>query len=255
MLTVGRVASLMFAAGRLTDFVGDLTKMVLDNGPGYICLANVHMLVTATRDRDLQGVMQKALFVAPDGMPLVWLLRRQGFSDVERIAGYDLTIRMCEMAEREGIPVNFYGSTPETINALKNAISRAFPALRVVGYAAPPILPDRPGVDMGVVDHIKASGARIVFVGLGCPKQEFWMAAYSPHLPAILIGVGAAFDFLAGTIRRAPWWMQKAGLEWLYRLFQEPVRLWKRYLVTHTLFTLMVLKEILKGRNQRSERP
>jgi len=117
------------------------------------------------------------------------------------------------------------------------------------------MLPEKPEVDMEVLGRIKNSGARIVFVGLGCPKQEFWMSAYSPHLPAVLIGVGAAFDFLAGTVRRAPAWMQKAGLEWLHRLLQEPLRLWRRYLLTNTLFAIIVLKAILKGANRPPDRP
>jgi N-acetylglucosaminyldiphosphoundecaprenol N-acetyl-beta-D-mannosaminyltransferase len=220
----------------------------------YVCLANVHMAVAASRDRELHSVIQNAFIVGPDGMPLTWLLKRQGFIEAERIAGSDLALKMCELAARGRIAVSFYGSTTQTLVALTESLLHRFPGLKIVDCESLPMLPEKPKVDMEVVRRIKNSGARIVFVGLGCPKQEFWMAAYSPHLPAVLIGVGAAFDFIAGTIKRAPVWMQKRGLEWVYRLLQEPLRLWKRYVFTNTLFVLMVLKEMLKGTNHRSRR-
>jgi N-acetylglucosaminyldiphosphoundecaprenol N-acetyl-beta-D-mannosaminyltransferase len=212
----------------------------------YICLANVHMLVIGARNRDLQNVMQKAILVLPDGMPLIWLLKRRGFPQAERITGTDLTLKICEMAANKGIPVGFYGSTTETLEALKVSLLHMFPHLRVTYCESPPILPERPELDVQTADRLKKSGTEIVFVSLGCPKQEFWMAAHSPHVPAVLIGVGAAFDFIAGSIKRAPLWMQRWGLEWFYRLCQEPTRLWRRYLVTNVLFTLMVLRELLK---------
>jgi N-acetylglucosaminyldiphosphoundecaprenol N-acetyl-beta-D-mannosaminyltransferase len=249
MLPVGRVANVMIAAGRLTDYVGDLTRLVLDNAQGYVCLANVHMVVTASRNRDLQAVMDKAIYLAPDGMPLVWLLKRQGFAQAQRIPGADLTLRTCEFAAREGIAVGFYGSTGGTIEALKGSLFHKFPQLRIAYCESPPTLSEKPEVDMQVVARLKKSGARIIFVGLGCPKQEFWMAAHSSHLPAVLIGVGAAFDFLAGTLKRAPLWIQSYGMEWFYRLCQEPGRLWKRYLVLNTLFAWMVIKEMVRKKS------
>jgi N-acetylglucosaminyldiphosphoundecaprenol N-acetyl-beta-D-mannosaminyltransferase len=212
----------------------------------YICLANAHMLVTANNNREFLGILEKAEVVAPDGLPLVWLLRYQGAHGAERVSGTDLTLNVCKVAAKKGMPVSFVGSTPETLEALEKSLSRRFPGLKAVAFEPLPALPERPKVDFDIVRGIQNSGARIIFVGLGCPKQEFWMSAYSPHLPAVLIGVGAAFDFLGGTVRRAPAWMQKAGLEWLHRLLQEPLRLWRRYLLTNTLFAIMVLKELLK---------
>jgi len=249
MIPVGRVTNVMIVASRLTDFVGDLTRLVLDNAQGYVCLANVHMVVTASRNRDLQAVMDKAIYLAPDGMPLVWLLKRQGFAQAQRIPGADLTLRTCEFAAREGIAVGFYGSTAGTIEALKGSLLHKFPQLRIAYCESPPTLSEKPEVDMQVVARLKKSGARIIFVGLGCPKQEFWMAAHSFHLPAVLIGVGAAFEFLAGTLKRAPLWIQNCGMEWCYRLCQEPGRLWKRYLVLNTLFAWMVMKEMVSKKS------
>lgn len=246
MLALGPVADVMITACRFSDFVSDLTESIFANVSGYVCLANVHMMVTSTRNRDLQSIMQKATFVVPDGMPLIWLLKRQGFAQAERIPGADLTLKMCEVAAREKIGVCFYGSTAETITALKTSLSGKFPQLKVTYCESPPMVPEKSEPDIYAVDRLKHSGAKIIFVGLGCPKQEFWMAAHSPYLPAVLIGVGAAFDFLAGTLKRAPLWMQGCGMEWFYRLCQEPGRLWKRYLIMNTLFFWIVMKERVK---------
>jgi len=249
MFALGHLSDPALSGARLADFVGDLMKLVLDNKGGYVCLANVHMLVEASRNRELRNIIEQANLVAPDGMPLIWLLKRRGFTQAERITGTDLTLRICEMAAKERIPVGFYGSTTETLDALKSTLLHRFPHLRVTHSESPPILPERPELDVQTVDRLKESGGRIIFVGLGCPKQEFWMAAHSPHVPAVLIGVGAAFDFIAGTIKRAPLWMQKSGLEWFYRLCREPGRLWKRYLVANTLFLWMVMKETVSKRS------
>jgi len=145
------------------------------------------------------------------------------------------------------MPVYFYGGSSETIVRLKKFMGKRFPSLQAF-YESPPLLSEQPAVDSDVVSRIRASGSRIVFVGLGCPKQEFWMAAYTPHLPALLIGVGAVFDFLAGTCPRAPVWMQKLGLEWLHRLATQPRKTWRRYATTNPVFVWHVLKEYFGAR-------
>jgi N-acetylglucosaminyldiphosphoundecaprenol N-acetyl-beta-D-mannosaminyltransferase len=202
---------------------------------GYVCVANAHMMVTARQRPELAQALRNALYVTSDGMPLVWTLRSKGWS-AERVAGPDLTVRLCEEAAKAGVPVYFYGSGPETLRTLVEAVKGRFPGLRVAGAESPPRLDEKPAFDAAAAGKIADSGAGLVFVGLGCPKQELWMAAHSAEIPAVLVGVGAAFDFLAGSLRRAPLWMQKCGLEWLFRLLMEPRRLWKRYLVTNSLF-------------------
>ena len=249
MFALGHLPDPALSGARLPDFVGDLMKLVLDNEGGYVCLANVHMLVAAARNGELRNIIQKGNLVAPDGMPLIWLLKRRGFPEAERIPGTDLTLKVCETAAREGIAVGFYGSTTETLDALRKSLLHRFPQLNITFCESPPLLPEKPEVDRRVVDRLITSGTKIVFVGLGCPKQEFWMAAHSPHVPAVLIGVGAAFDFIADRIKRAPLWMQKGGLEWFYRLCREPRRLWKRYLVVNTLFVWMVMKEMVSKKS------
>lgn len=204
--------------------------------PGYVCMANVHMLTTARHDIELASVLKNARYVFSDGMPVVWVLRFLGFSGAERVPGPDLVPELCMRSSDEGIPVYFYGGTQQTIDTLMKCLANDYPGLRIVGSESPPLLAQHPDVDMGAIERIKNSGAKLVFVGLGCPKQEFWMASQASYLPALMLGVGAAFDFLAGTKNRAPEWMQRCGLEWVFRLCSEPGRLWKRYLVTNTLF-------------------
>jgi len=242
-LRKGSVLGCPVTVGNLTLVSDHIINAAKQEDYGYVCIANVHMVTTARRDMRLRPAMEGAGIVTSDGMPLVWELRRQGYDEAERVAGPDLLVLLCELAQEEELPVYFFGGSVETIKRLQAAVAKRFPSLKVAGYESPPMIPQFPEVEPEVIERIKTSGAKIVFVGLGCPKQEFWMGAYSPHLPAVLIGVGAAFDFLAGTKQRAPGWMQRAGLEWLFRLASEPGRLWKRYLVTNSLFLWYLMRE------------
>ncbi len=253
MLKTGQVIGLPVTVGSTANIAEKIGRKANMGHGGYVCVANVHMVTTARRNEKLRKIMEKSLLVTADGLPLVWVLRQNGFKEAERVTGTDLTLKLCETAADEGIPVYFYGGSPDTIRTLKAFIAKKYPDLNVVGYESPPSLPLEPEIDQGVVDRISKSGARIVFVGLGCPKQEYWMAAYTSNLPAILIGVGAAFDFLAGTSKRAPVWIQKLGLEWLHRLATEPEKTWKRYATTNPLFVWMVVKEYVKGMAQREK--
>jgi len=225
------------------DMVAEsLLEKAKSSQPSYVCVANVHMLVTAKKTADLLSVMNEAALVCSDGMPLVWELRRQGYPQAERVSGPDLVLRVCELAEQDGVPVYFFGGSDRVAGLLEQRLHAAYPRLNVVGLEAPPILPERMQMDSDLVRKIKASGAKIVFVGLGCPKQEYWMHTYVNQLDAVLVGVGAAFDFIAGSKRRAPAWMQSYGLEWFFRLCSEPRRLWKRYLYTNMTYLYLLSK-------------
>jgi N-acetylglucosaminyldiphosphoundecaprenol N-acetyl-beta-D-mannosaminyltransferase len=210
----------------------------------YVVLANVHVVVTASTEPDFGAVVAAADMATPDGAPIAWMLRKLGHNGQERVSGPDLMWALLGRCAAVGLPVYLYGSTPQTLNALIERTSAAFPALRVAGFESPPFRALTAEEDNQAVERINTSGAGLVFVGLGCPKQEHWMLAHRGRVNAVMLGVGAAFDFHAGTVSRAPIWMREHGLEWLHRLASEPRRLWKRYLVTNTLFVLMAARQL-----------
>nr|BAL53469.1 N-acetylglucosaminyldiphosphoundecaprenol [uncultured Chloroflexota bacterium]BAL55909.1 N-acetylglucosaminyldiphosphoundecaprenol [uncultured Chloroflexota bacterium] len=214
----------------------------------YVCAANVHMVMEAYDDPIFREMVNAADLVTPDGMPLVWVLRRLGFSRQERVYGPTLTLLVAEEAAQRGIPIGFYGGQPEAAQGISENLSRRFPGLQVAYCYSPPFRPLMPEEDEQVVQAINASGARILFVGLGCPKQERWMATHKGRVRAVMLGVGAAFDFLAGRIPQAPPWLQQMGLEWFFRLIHEPRRLWKRYFYHNPRFVFLTFITLLRKR-------
>ena len=216
--------------------------------PGMVCVANVDMVTRAVSDRKLAGVMARAYTVVTDGMPLVWVLRSRGLNACRRVYGPQLTRDLCALAAQTGMPVFFFGGAQVELDRMQHQLLVDNPALRIVGAISPPMLPAEPHLDDAIADIINASGARLVFVSLGCPKQEYWMAAHASRVNATMVGVGLAFAQIAGLKRQAPSWMQATGLEWLYRLFQEPGRLWRRYLVGNSRFVWYLAIELINGR-------
>ncbi len=209
-----------------------------------VAVCNVHVVVSASRDTAYRDVINNADMALPDGAPIAWMLRRLGFAGQPRISGPDLMLKLCSRCAEESLPVYFYGGMETTLAALHEQLRASLPSLKIGGMEAP-LLGSIKEEDAGLVARINGSGAGIVFVGLGCPRQERWIAEHRGRVNAVMIGVGAAFDYHAGTIRRAPEWMQNAGLEWLHRLGSEPRRLWKRYLITNTLFLIYVARQLL----------
>lgn len=212
----------------------------------YICICNVHSVVTAARDPDFMKIINNADMATPDGAPIAWALRALGFPAQERINGPDLMWKYLEAAQRLHQTVFFYGSTDATLEKLRKCIAQQFPQLQVGGMHAPPFRPLAFEEDAAETATINRSGANVVFVGLGCPKQEQWMAAHQGKINAVMIGVGAAFDYHSGVVKRAPPWLQRHGLEWLYRLASEPRRLWKRYVITNTLFIIGFSRQLIR---------
>ena len=213
--------------------------------------ANVHVVVSAWRDAPYRRIVNAADMVLPDGAPVAWLLRRQGHAGQVRISGPDLMWSVLERCADLGIPVYFYGSTPQTLTALVARVQGTFPRVPIAGAESPPFRSLTDAEDSAVVERINASGAAVVLVGLGCPKQEHWVMAHRGRVNAVMVAIGAAFDFHAGQIRRAPRWMRDHGLEWLHRLLCEPRRLWKRYLVTNSFFLVGAAGQLLRGRKAR----
>lgn len=206
----------------------------------YICVGNVHTTVMAHDDAKYHEVQRNAAFVLPDGKPLSVYSRKHGFPEAERVTGPDLMLAL--FARRNGLRHYFYGSREETLALLREKMTAQYPHLEIVGMVSPPFRALSEAEDAAEVEKINASGADIIWVGLGAPKQENWMYEHMDRVNGVMIGVGAGFDYHAGNIRRAPMWMQKLSLEWLYRLFQDPKRLFKRYLVTNTRYLRLIHK-------------
>lgn len=210
----------------------------------YVCICNAHSVVTAGQDAAFGQVVEQADMATPDGAPVAWMIRKQGFKIQQRINGPDLMWRYCEQAAKRDESIFLYGATPKTLEILQQRLLAAFPGLKIADAWSPPFRALTEEEDADAVARINASGAGTVWVSLGCPKQELWMAAHRGRVNAVMIGVGAAFDYHAGTITRAPLWMQNSGLEWLHRLASEPRRLWRRYFVTNSLFVLGAMRQL-----------
>jgi len=211
----------------------------------YVCICNAHSVVTGTLDSLFRRVLDESDLSTPDGAPVAWFLRRTGYPDQERINGPDLMWKYCEVAASRGEPIFLYGGAQETLEMLVVRLRAEFPSLRIAGAYSPPFRALSESEDEEIVSLINASGAKTVWVSLGCPKQEIWMANHRGRIKAVMIGVGAAFDYHAGTIKRAPLWFQRNGLEWLHRLSSEPRRLWRRYLVTNSIFLVKAIRQLI----------
>ncbi|MDG3064862.1 WecB/TagA/CpsF family glycosyltransferase [Thauera mechernichensis] len=230
-----------------SDALGRLTDWGRERRSAVVCICNVHMAVTAGLDPELASVLDKADMVTPDGAPVAWAMRRAGFVSQERVNGPDLMWRYLAEAEKLGQVVFFFGGQDDVLAILREKMLATYPGLKIGGMVSPPFRALTAEEDQVYVDQINAAGAAVLFVGLGCPKQEKWMHAHRGRINAVMVGVGAAFDYHAGTIKRAPLWMQRYGLEWFHRLCSEPRRLWKRYLVTNTLFILGMARHGFKA--------
>lgn len=230
----------------LATAVDRIRRSVDDRTGGYVCLANAHTIVTCRRDERFRRIVNNAAMVTPDGMPLVWLSRRRGFTATQRVYGPDLLLALCRESVVRGWRHFFYGGAEGVPALLARRLTERFPGLTVAGVHSPPFRPLTDAQRAHAIDRIRHAGADIVWVGLGTPKQERCMAEFTEELPATtLIGIGAAFDFHAGLKKQAPRWMQRSGLEWLFRLCSEPRRLWRRYLLGNPYFIGLVLLQAL----------
>lgn len=218
----------------------------------YVCVSTVHMVMEGYDDRRFQRIVNEADLVTPDGMPLVWALRLLGVAAATRVYGPDLLPALCQEAAGRGVPVGFYGGTPEVLERMVAEVRRRWPSLSI-GYCwSPPFRPLTAAEDAEVVARINQSGVRLLFVGLGCPKQERWMAEHRDRLALVMVGVGAAFDFLAGTKRQAPRLLQRTGLEWCFRLATEPRRLWRRYLYHNPRYLGLFMRQLIAHRGAKN---
>lgn len=218
----------------------------------YICVSNVHTTVMAYDRPSYRKVQNEAALRLPDGGPLSTVSRKWGYGDARRVTGPDLMGELFAEAGKSKLRMYFYGSKDSVLEDLKKNIEEKYPSVLIAGMYSPPFRTLTPEEDEEIIQRINAADPDIVFIGLGAPKQEIWMNTHKGKINAVMIGVGAGFDYYAGRIKRAPRWMQRANLEWLYRLCQEPGRLLKRYLVTNTKFVYLVIKETIRGRKGKN---
>ena len=218
-----------------------LTKNLENLRGKYICVSNVHTTVMSYEDEQYRNIQNSAAMVLPDGKPLSVVSRLRGYKEAQKVSGPDLMPEMFKVSEEKGYTHYFYGSTEETLKKLEKTLMERYPKLKIVGRYSPPFRPLTKEEDEEIIRQINEVSPDFIWVGLGAPKQEQWMYAHRDKLCGVMLGVGAGFDFHAGTVKRAPVWMQKCGLEWLYRLTQDPKRLFKRYVVTNTKFLWLIL--------------
>lgn len=230
---------------QLSEVINKTASWLADDSGKYICVSNVHMCIETYISSDFSAVVNQADLVVPDGRPIYWAQRLLGFSEAEQIRGMDLTLELCQYAAEQGLKVGFYGGSLTTVSAMKRRLLNQYPSLNIVIAESPPFRPLSEMEKKQAIEAINSSEVDILFVGLGCPKQEKWMAEHKDKFSCVMLGVGAVFDFLAGSKKHAPIWMQQAGLEWFYRLLDEPRRLWRRYLYTNPKFVFLFIRQLL----------
>lgn len=220
-----------------------------ESGRGaYVCFGTVHMIMESVDSPDFGARVNAADMIVPDGMPTVWMQRLQNAENPERVRANDLMMLLMARAEKAELKVGFYGGRQEVIDAILERARREHPRLEIAYAFSPPFRPLTPEEDEEITADIDASGTQILFMGLGCPKQENWMAEHKGRLKCVMLGVGASFDFYAGNVKESPAWLGRMGLEWLYRLTQEPKRLWYRYLVLNPRFMWRAAQQLLMRR-------
>ncbi len=226
----------------LLDYLGENISEISGD---YITVANVHTTVTAYEDKEYCAVQNNALMAIPDGGPLTSIGHKRGLDQMGRTTGPSLMEEIFAISAEKGYRHYFYGSTEKTLGMLREKLEEKYPGMTIAGMFSPPFRALTEEEDADIIKMINEADADFVWIGLGAPKQERWMAAHQGKLKGVMIGVGAGFDYLSGNIKRAPMWMQNHNLEWLYRLLQEPKRLFKRYLETNTKF---IWNAVIRGR-------
>ncbi|PKO09681.1 MAG: glycosyltransferase [Chloroflexi bacterium HGW-Chloroflexi-2] len=229
----------------ITNTLNIIENWIEQKNNNYICVTPAHSIMDCYKDFELRNIFNQSGLTTPDGMAVVWIMRLMGFKETGRVYGPDLMNSVCKLSESKGWKHFFYGSAPGVVESLKQRLSFRFPGLCVVGNYCPPFRELTKEEDDQIIQQINQSGADIIWVGISSPKQERWMYNHLGKINApVMIGVGAAFDFLSGNKKQAPLWIQRSGFEWLYRFLQEPKRLWPRY-KKYPLFIVLVLLQLL----------
>jgi len=241
-----KIITLKISTESYNHILNEIINLAQNRIPSYVCFANVHMTIEAYLDNHFKNQVNAASFVTADGVPLKIATKLLYGVHQDRVAGMDMMPSVISECEKNNLSVAFYGSSTETLNAIKNRIQIQHPLLRIACQIIPPFKELTIQEKKTYIDQINNSDANVVFVCLGCPKQEKWMAENSKHIKSILLGVGGAFGIYANEKKRAPAWMRAIALEWVFRLFQEPRRMFKRYFITNNLFIFLIIKEWFK---------
>ena len=240
-----RVVSLFPDVVTHRSAIEKIADLVKKGDGGYVCFSTVHMVMESYDNPDYGARVNAADLIVTDGMPLVWMQKLQGAKRASRVRANDLMISLCEYAAENNLSVGFYGGKQTVINAIFERAKRELPALKIAYAFSPPFRPLTAEEDAQITVEINRAKPDVLFMGLGCPKQENWMAAHKDNVKAVMLGVGASFDFYAGNVRESPEWMGNLGLEWLFRLTQEPKRLWRRYLILNPRFIWLATMQLL----------
>ncbi|MEP7706677.1 WecB/TagA/CpsF family glycosyltransferase [Paraglaciecola sp. 25GB23A] len=218
--------------------------LVIENVSAYVCVSNVHMCMETFDSSSFRQVVNNADLVIADGRPIYWAQKLLGNKDAEQVRGQDITNALCQLSSDTGLRIGLYGgSSADVLNKVVTNLSQQYPNIKIIYQYSPPFRVLTEEESSKVINDINSAQVDVLFVGIGCPKQEIWMAQHKGKVNAVMLGIGAAFDFIAGTKKHAPRWMQKMGLEWLFRLLSEPKRLWKRYLKQNPRFIWYFLQQ------------
>ena len=225
----------------------DVERLAKNSTGAYVCVSNVHMCIEVLDSNDFAHVVNSADLVIPDGKPLSWAQKLLGYKEAEQVRGQDIMNALCASSGEKSLNIGFYGGSSEALlNTVKGKLKESYPDINITYAFSPPFRPLTPEEDVEVITQINDANVNVLFVGIGCPKQERWMAEHKDSLHCVMLGVGAAYDFIAGEKKHAPRWMQKIGMEWMFRLCSEPKRLWRRYLSTNPRFVWHFGKQYFK---------
>ena len=244
-MQIKKLISINVSLGTYAKFINEFLSLAIakDKNSSYVCIANVHMLVEAYKDKDFQKIVNDADIVTPDGIPLAKGLKILYKIKQDRVAGMDVLPDLLKESEKQNLSVYFYGGTQKVLDKTQEYCTYHFPKLKIAGMYSPPFRELTEEEKDEIIEKINSVSPNFVFVALGCPKQEKWMAAVKGKINACMLGIGGALPVMIGLKERAPVWMQTRGLEWLFRLYQEPRRLFKRYFVTNSIFIFLLLRE------------
>lgn len=216
----------------------------------YICVSNVHMCMETFDSEEFRNVVNNADLVIPDGRPILWAQKLLGFKDAEQVRGQDITEALCRVSNESELKIGLYGGASEVVlQKVITSLCATYPNIKIVYSYSPPFRPLTTEESNDIANNINNAGVDVLFVGIGCPKQEIWMATHKGKVNAVMLGVGAVFDFISGEKKHAPRWMQKLGLEWLFRLVSEPKRLWKRYFKQNPRFIWYLTRQVIFNRS------